>query len=143
MFSVTAIFAFFLPLYQTIEKLKGNYQRAQHELNECRCELKHLQTKHREVLAEIEAHRSAGLLLFLLSQGGLKLFSGSSLNIWLIRDSKLPIFFICVIIFIQEVLLSEISQFQKHNSLSGQIPHLQNGCRPLMSHVSHMEVSVC
>lgn len=46
------------PLHQTIEKLKGNYERAQRELSECRHQLQHLQSKHRDVLADIEAHRS-------------------------------------------------------------------------------------
>lgn len=45
-------------LHQTIEKLRGNYQRTQLELNDCRHNLKNLQTNHREVLAEMEAPRS-------------------------------------------------------------------------------------
>uniref|UniRef100_H2UT99 Cilia- and flagella-associated protein 157 n=1 Tax=Takifugu rubripes TaxID=31033 RepID=H2UT99_TAKRU len=51
-------FSAFLSLHQTMEQLKGKYQRLEHELEDCREELKQLQTQHREVLAEMEAHRS-------------------------------------------------------------------------------------
>lgn len=48
----------FLSLRQTMERLKSKYQQLEHELEDCREEVKQLQTKHREVLAEMEAHRS-------------------------------------------------------------------------------------
>lgn len=51
-------FSSFPSLHQTMEQLKGKYQCLEHELEDCREELKQLQTKHREVLAEMEAHRS-------------------------------------------------------------------------------------
>eukprot|EP00066_Takifugu_rubripes_P024977 XP_011614243.1 PREDICTED: uncharacterized protein C9orf117 homolog isoform X2 [Takifugu rubripes] len=44
---------------KTMEQLKGKYQRLEHELEDCREELKQLQTQHREVLAEMEAHRKS------------------------------------------------------------------------------------
>lgn len=66
--------------------------------------------------------------VFLVSGRFNAVSSGSSLNIRLIRAFKPPSFFICATFFIQEVLLSDVSQFQKHDSIGTQMFHLQK-CR--------------
>lgn len=60
-FSVSAIVHSSFSLHQSMEQLRGNYQQVQHELNDCRHELEQLQTKHREVVTEMQAHGSACL----------------------------------------------------------------------------------